>query len=59
MFAVHCHHHGCRVLLDYSRVRAIHNTPGGPVMDWECWCGARGRLSHGVSTPGPPLALAG
>jgi hypothetical protein len=52
------------VLLDNSRIEAIHNTPGGPVVDWHCWCGARGHLSHGVSIPrrpetSPALALAG
>ena len=64
MFAVHCHGHGSRVLLDTSRIEAIRNTPGGPVVDWRCWCGARGHLSHGVSSPRlpdavPALALAG
>jgi hypothetical protein len=52
------------VLLDTSRIEAIHNTPGGPIVDWQCWCGARGHLSHGVSSPRvagttPALALAG
>ena len=64
MFAVHCHGHNAEVLLDNSRIEAIHNTPGGPVVDWQCWCGARGHLSHGVSIPrrpetSPALPLAG
>ena len=62
MFTVHCHGHGAQVLLDTSRIEAIRNGPSGPVVDWRCWCGARGHLSHGVSTPRrpePALALAG
>jgi hypothetical protein len=34
--------------MDVSRIRAIHNTDDGPVLDWECWCGARGSLRRGV-----------
>jgi hypothetical protein len=47
MFTVHCHVHGARVLLDTSRIEAIHNTPRGPIVDWHCWCGARGHLLPG------------
>ena len=47
MFTVHCHAHGTRVLLDTSRIEAIHNTPKGPIVDWHCWCGARGHLFPG------------
>jgi hypothetical protein len=47
MLTVHCHAHGTRVLLDTSRIEAIHNTPQGPIVDWHCWCGARGHLFPG------------
>lgn len=47
MFAVHCHVHETRVLLDWSRVEAMRDTPEGPVLDWHCWCGARGSLING------------
>jgi hypothetical protein len=42
MFDVYCPEHGAPVLLDASRIEAIRNTPHGPVVDWRCWCGARG-----------------
>jgi hypothetical protein len=48
VFAIDCHIHGARVLLDWSRVEAIHDSSEGPVLDWHCWCGARGRLVAGV-----------
>jgi hypothetical protein len=51
MFAVHCHAHGSDVLLDWSRVEAVRNTAAGPVIDWHCWCGARGSKVGGTSTP--------
>jgi hypothetical protein len=51
MFAIDCHVHGCRVLVDWSRVEAVHDGPEGPVLDWQCWCGARGRLVAGRSEP--------
>ncbi len=48
MFAIDCHIHESRVLLDWSRVEGVHDSPEGPVLDWHCWCGARGRLIAGV-----------
>ena len=48
MFAVHCHVHESRVLLDWSRVEAVHDSDEGPVVDWHCWCGGRGRLVAGT-----------
>ncbi|HZM29470.1 MAG TPA: hypothetical protein VFB77_03205 [Acidimicrobiales bacterium] len=47
MFTVLCHAHGTRVLLDTSRIEAIHNTEHGPIVSWHCWCGARGHLFPG------------
>ncbi len=47
MFAIDCHIHESRVLLDWSRVEGVHDSPEGPVLDWHCWCGARGRLIAG------------
>ena len=56
------------VLLDASRIEAIHNTDHGPVVDWRCWCGTRGTWSAGrprrrrtgdtVVGPSPPAAPA-
>lgn len=59
MFAVHCHVHGSDVLLDWSRVEAVRNTAAGPVLDWRCWCGARGSKIGGRSVPRPfePVVL--
>jgi hypothetical protein len=48
MIEVHCHIHESRVLLDWSRVESMRNTDDGPVIDWHCWCGARGSLIAGV-----------
>jgi hypothetical protein len=48
MFAIDCHVHGTRVLIDWSRIEGAHDSPEGPVLDWHCWCGARGRLIAGV-----------
>jgi hypothetical protein len=60
MFTVRCHVHGSTVLLDASRIEAIHNTARGPALDWTCWCGARGHLlPSGRSVPRrgtPPVA---
>jgi hypothetical protein len=54
MFAVHCHDHGCRVLLDWTCVESLRGSEHGLVLDWRCWCGARGSLIGGVrSTPRP------
>jgi len=47
MFAIHCHTHGSRVLLDWSRVEGMRQSDEGPVLDWHCWCGARGSLIAG------------
>lgn len=53
MFVVHCHAHGSRVLLDTSRIEALHDTDEGPAIVWQCWCGARGHLvpATGATTP--------
>jgi hypothetical protein len=48
MFTVHCHVHRSKVLLDRSRIEALRNTVEGPVLDWRCWCGARGSLIAGA-----------
>jgi hypothetical protein len=47
MFDVYCPSHRADVLLDASRIEAIHNTARGPVVAWRCWCGARGVLRAG------------
>lgn len=41
MFAVHCPRHGTRVLLSERRIRAIHNTEAGIVVEAECYDGER------------------
>lgn len=48
MFKVHCHVHESPVLLDWSRVERMYDSDEGPVIDWHCWCGARGRLVAGA-----------
>ncbi|HEX6568745.1 MAG TPA: hypothetical protein VF015_06255 [Acidimicrobiales bacterium] len=58
MFEVHCHIHESSVLLDWSRVEAMRHTDEGPVLDWHCWCGARGSLIGGTrSEPRPVEAV--
>ena len=49
MFDVYCPGHRANVLLDASRIEAIHNTATGPVVAWHCWCGARGALRAGAA----------
>ena len=48
MIAIDCHVHGTRVLLDWSRIEGSHDSPEGPVLDWHCYCGARGHLIAGA-----------
>jgi hypothetical protein len=48
MFRIHCHIHRSDVLLDSSRIETLRTTPSGPVLDWRCWCGARGSLIGGT-----------
>jgi hypothetical protein len=48
MLDVYCPGHRADVLLDASRIEAIHNTASGPVVAWRCWCGARGALRAGT-----------
>jgi hypothetical protein len=47
MFSVHCPRHGSRVLLSERRIRDLHNTPDGIVVELECHDGARIRLVTG------------
>jgi hypothetical protein len=39
MFAIQCPNHGTEVLVTERRIRRMENTPGGIVMDVECYCG--------------------
>lgn len=48
MFAIDCYAHQSRVLLDWSCVEGVHDSPDGTVIEWRCWCGARGRLVAGL-----------
>ena len=57
MIAIDCHVHGSRVLLDWSRIEGTHDSPEGPVLDWHCWCGARGRLIAGARSEPRELEL--
>ena len=50
MFEVYCADHRAQVLLDTSRIEAIHNSAKGPVVAWRCWCGARGALLAGTAS---------
>ena len=50
MFEAYCADHRAQVLLDTSRIEAIHNTAEGPVIAWRCWCGARGVLRAGTAS---------
>jgi hypothetical protein len=47
MFEVFCPSHQTRVLLGTGRVRAVRNTSEGVIVEWECWCGHRGRSLDG------------
>jgi hypothetical protein len=50
MFDVYCPGHRAQVLLDTSRIEAIHNRAEGPVVDWRCWCGVRGSIRGGTAS---------
>lgn len=41
MFAIHCPHHGARVLLTERRIRTLYNTGAGIVIEAECYDGER------------------
>ncbi len=47
MLTVHCPRHGTRVLLSERRIRAVHNTADGIVIEVECHDGARIRMVTG------------
>lgn len=60
MFAIYCHIHESRVLLDSSRIEGMRQSAEGPVLDWRCWCGARGSLIAGqrsVARPPDPVLV--
>jgi hypothetical protein len=50
MFEVFCPGHRAQVLLDISRIEAIHNGADGPLVGWCCWCGARGSFRGGTGS---------
>jgi hypothetical protein len=54
MYAAHCPRHGKTVLLGLSDIVAITNTATGPIVEWECYCGWRGR-THSSRPPRRPL----
>lgn len=47
MLSVYCPRHGERVLLTERRVRAVHNTDDGIVLEVECYDGQRIFLATG------------
>ena len=49
MFSVFCARHGATVLLGSADVIAVTNSPAGPQLHWECFCGQTGLLSDGQS----------
>ncbi|MGH3775558.1 MAG: hypothetical protein ACRDRR_07440 [Pseudonocardiaceae bacterium] len=51
MFAVHCPRHGTRVLLTERRIRALHNTGTGIVIEAECYDGERVFVVTGRGAP--------
>jgi hypothetical protein len=50
MFEIYCPGHRAQVLLDTSRIEAMHNTAEGPQIAWRCWCGTRGSLRGGTAS---------
>ncbi|MGH3978162.1 MAG: hypothetical protein ACRDRZ_04035 [Pseudonocardiaceae bacterium] len=57
MIAVHCPRHGARVLLTERRIRALHNTDDGIVMELECYDGERIVVVTGRGAPNDPVAV--
>lgn len=56
MFAVHCPRHRTRVLLTERRIRALHNTEAGVVIEAECYDGERVFVVTGRHAPADPAA---
>lgn len=56
MFAVHCPRHGTRVLLSERRIRTVHNTGNGIVVEAECYDGERVFVVTGRGAPQDPAA---
>jgi hypothetical protein len=56
MFAAHCPEHGSEVLLPFSRLRCLRNTPLGIELAFECWCGASLEILTGYSAAEPVCA---
>lgn len=47
MFPIECPVHGSRVLVPASRIRSLHNTTDGILLEVECWCGTHVQLHTG------------
>lgn len=56
MFSVHCPRHGERVLLTERRIRALHNTTAGIVLEVECYDGERIFVVTGRGATVDPVA---
>lgn len=61
MFPIECPVHGSRVLVPASRIRSLHNTAEGILLEVECWCGTHVHLHTGrraaIAQPAPTRAL--
>lgn len=55
MFAVHCPRHGARVLLTERRIRALHNTDAGIMIEAECYDGERVFVVTGRDAAADPV----
>ena len=42
MLILYCERHGHPMLVGYKRIRKMTDTPSGPIIDWECYCGWHG-----------------
>jgi hypothetical protein len=56
MVTAYCPRHGSRVLLSERRIRALHHTETGIVMELECYDGERVFVVTGRDAPSDPAA---
>ncbi|MFI5908541.1 hypothetical protein [Dactylosporangium sp. NPDC051541] len=56
MFVIDCPAHRARMILPVERIRGLHNTDAGILLDLECYCGHVAHIRTGrARTPAPPL----
>jgi len=58
MLAAYCPRHGSTVLFSEARISVLRNTPHGPEVELDCYCGEHLVLVRGRTVPRHPLTAA-